>query len=47
VEPFGKVARADRAEVAEEGDRLLGFLAPETGRRDVRFRSFRIPAASR
>ena len=47
VEPFGKIARADRAEVAEEGDRLLGFLAPETDRRDVRFRTFRTPAASR
>jgi len=47
VEPFGKIARADRAEVAEEGDRLLGFLAPETDGRDVRFRTFRTPAATR
>jgi hypothetical protein len=47
VEQFGKLPRADRAEVAEEGDRLLGFLAPETDRRDVRFRTFRTPAASR
>ena len=47
IEPFAKVARDDRAHVAEEGERLLAFLAPETDRRDVRFRTFRGPAASR
>ena len=38
VEPFRRLARADRAEVTEEGTRLLGFLAPDTDRRDVRVR---------
>jgi len=47
VEPFAKVTRDDRARVAEEGDRLLAFLAPGTERRDVRFRTYRSPAASR
>jgi Winged helix DNA-binding domain len=47
VEPFAKVARDDRAGVTEEGERLLAFLAPEIDRRDVRFRTFRGPAASR
>jgi DNA glycosylase AlkZ-like len=47
VEPFGKVARDDRASVTEEGERLLTFLAPETDRRQVRFRAFRGSAAAR
>ena len=47
VEPFAKVARDDRAEVSEEGERLLAFLAPETERREVRFRTYRSSAASR
>jgi DNA glycosylase AlkZ-like len=40
VEPFGKLPRAARAEVAEEGARLLTFLAPDAGSADVRFRPF-------
>ena len=41
VEPFGKIARDDRASVSEEGKRLLAFLGPKTDRRQVRFRAFR------
>jgi hypothetical protein len=40
VEPFGKLGRADRAAVSEEGERLAAFLAPESGRRTVRFAAF-------
>jgi len=47
VEPLAKIARDDRAEVAEEGDRLVAFLAPGADRRDVRFRTFRGSAPSR
>ena len=47
VEPFGKVARDDRAQVAEEGERLLAFLAPDADRRDVRFRTYRPSTSAR
>ena len=36
VEPFRKLARADRAEVEQEGVHLSAFLAPDAGRRDLR-----------
>ena len=36
VEPFRKLARADRAEVEQEGVRLSAFLAPDADRRDLR-----------
>lgn len=47
VEPFAKLARTDRAEVAGEGERLLAFLAPDADPRGVRFRTFAGPASSR
>jgi hypothetical protein len=47
VEPFAKIPRDDRAEVANEGERLLAFLAPDADHRDVRFRTFRGSAPSR
>jgi hypothetical protein len=37
VELLGRVSKADRAAVAEEGERLLEFAAPEAASRDVRF----------
>jgi hypothetical protein len=37
VESFRKLSRADRAEIAEEGARLIAFLAEETTTRNVRF----------
>ena len=40
VEPFGRLARDDRAAVSEEGERLAAFLAPGAGRRRVRFAAF-------
>jgi Winged helix DNA-binding domain len=40
VEPFGKLGRDDRASVSVEGQRLAAFLAPESGRRTVRFAKF-------
>jgi hypothetical protein len=40
VEPFGKLGRDDRASVSVEGERLAAFLAPESGRRTVRFAAF-------
>ena len=46
VEPFGGLARDDRSAVSEEGERLARFLAPEAGRRSVRFGGFD-PNASR
>jgi len=36
IEPFRRLARAEEAETTEEGTRLLSFLAPEIGSRDVR-----------
>jgi hypothetical protein len=36
IEPAGRWSAADRAAVADEGDRLLAFVASETGDRDVR-----------
>jgi hypothetical protein len=36
VEPFRKFSRADRAEIAEEGARLIDFLAADTTIHDVR-----------
>ena len=47
VEPFAKIARTARADVSEEGERLVRFLAPDAGRCDVRFRTFRGSAPSR
>ena len=51
-DPVGRAVREDRTRrsrtrSAEEGERLLAFLAPETDRRDVRFRTFRGSASSR
>jgi hypothetical protein len=37
VEPFRRLPRADRAEVEEEGQRLLAFAASEAEARDVAF----------
>lgn len=37
IEPFAPIARADREQVAEEGERLIEFVAPEAGTRAVRF----------
>jgi len=42
IESFRTISRADRAAASEEGNRLLAFLAPDVGRRDVR-----LAAASR
>ena len=35
VLPFGTLAKADRGEIAEEGDRLLEFLEPQVAKRAV------------
>jgi hypothetical protein len=40
VEPFGKLPRAAKAGVAEEAAKLLTFLAPDAGSRDVRVRLY-------
>jgi len=40
VEPFGTLPRAAKAEVAEEGAKLLTFLAPDADSSDVHFRSY-------
>ena len=40
VEPFGKLPRAAKAGVAEEAAKLLTFLAPDAGSRDVRVRPY-------
>jgi hypothetical protein len=40
VEPFGKLPRDAKAEVAEEAAKLLTFLAPDAGSRDVRVRPY-------
>jgi hypothetical protein len=37
IEPFGRMSKAHRAEVAEEGARLLDLAASNADRRDVRF----------
>jgi len=37
IRPFGPLSAADRDAVAAEGERLLGFAASATARRDVRF----------
>jgi hypothetical protein len=37
IEPFGRLSRADRSEVEEEGQRLLAFAASEAEARDVAF----------
>lgn len=37
IEPFGKLAKADKAALTEEGRRLLAFAVPEAARADVRF----------
>jgi hypothetical protein len=47
VEPFAKVGPSDRAEISEEGERLLAFHAPDADPRAVRFRTFRRSASSR
>jgi hypothetical protein len=36
VEPFARLARADRTELLEEGGRLLTFVAPDADTQDVR-----------
>jgi hypothetical protein len=41
IEPFGRLAKADRAALTEEGLRLLAFAAPEAARREVRTRPAR------
>ena len=38
IEPFRRIAPAERAAIREEGTRLLAFLAPQAERRDVRLR---------
>ena len=40
VEPFGKLPRAAKADVSQEGANLLSFLAPDAGSRDVRVRPY-------
>ena len=47
VEPFSKITRTDRAEISEEGERLVTFLAPGGGRREVRLRPHSGSAPSR
>jgi DNA glycosylase AlkZ-like len=47
VEPFSKITRTDRAEICEEGERLVAFLAPGGGRREVRLRTHSGSAPSR
>jgi hypothetical protein len=47
IEPLSRIARTDRAEMSEEGERLAAFLAPDAGRRGVRFRTLRGSAPSR
>lgn len=37
IESFGRITRADRAALGEEGSRLLAFVAGDAGRHDVRF----------
>jgi hypothetical protein len=37
IEPFRKLSRAERDETAEEGARLIAFLAEDTASHDVRF----------
>ena len=39
VEEFAKIAKQDRAALAEEGERLLGFAEPDAATRAVSFRS--------
>lgn len=41
IEPFGKLSRADRAETADEGARLIAFLAEDSTSHDVRFSGLR------
>jgi Winged helix DNA-binding domain len=47
VEPFSKITRTDRAEISEEGERLVAFLVPGGGRREVRLRTHSGSAPSR
>jgi hypothetical protein len=37
IEPFERLPKAARAAVAEEGERLLGFLTTVTNESDIRF----------
>jgi len=39
IAPLVPIGRANRDAVVEEGERLLGFLAPEAGRRGVQWRA--------
>jgi hypothetical protein len=43
VEPFTRLSRAETREVAEEGERLLGFLAPGAAGADVGVAPLRRP----
>lgn len=46
VEPFRPLARKEKAEVADEGARLMSFLEPDAGRRDLRVEGLRKGARS-
>jgi hypothetical protein len=37
IEAFRRLSRAEKASVAEEGERLLSFIAGDAGSRDIRF----------
>jgi hypothetical protein len=37
VDPLKRIAKQDRAALAEEGERLLAFADPEATSREVRF----------
>jgi hypothetical protein len=37
IEPFRPLGREEKSKVAEEGARLMSFLEPDAGRRDLRF----------
>ncbi len=37
IEPFRRLSRAEKAEVSEEGGRLLSFVAGDAGSHDIRF----------
>ena len=37
IEPFEKLSSRGRSELAEEGERLLSFIAGDAAQRDLRF----------